>query len=89
MEDLAMEHLLKIPCTSMPFVCEADYSVTLTPMIHMDRTAPFHVAIYLFKERGKGVKLNERLLFNHFFNSGAGSASSVYPLVEAQAQRNR
>lgn len=43
---------------------------------------------YLFKERGKGVKLNERLLFNHFFNSGAGSASSVYPLVEAQAQRN-
>lgn len=24
---------------------------------------------YLFKERGKGVKLNERLLFNHFFNS--------------------
>ena len=40
---------------------------------------------YLFKERGKGVKLNERLLFN----SGAGSASSVYPLVEAQAQRNR
>lgn len=25
---------------------------------------------YLFKERGKGVKLNERLLFNHFFNSG-------------------
>ena len=44
---------------------------------------------YLFKERGKGVKLNERLIFNHFFNSGAGSASSVYPLVEAQAQRNR
>lgn len=44
---------------------------------------------YLFKERGKVVKLNERLLFNHFFNSGAGSASSVYPLVEAQAQRNR
>ena len=44
---------------------------------------------YLFKERGKGVKLNERLLFNHFFNSGAGSASSVYPLVEAQAQRNK
>lgn len=44
-----MEHLLKIPCTSMPFVCEADYSVTLTPMIHMDRTAPFHVAIYLLQ----------------------------------------
>ena len=44
-----MEHLMKIPCTSMPFVCEADYSVTLTPMIHMDRTAPFHVAIYLLQ----------------------------------------
>ena len=44
-----MEHLLKLPCTSMPFVCEADYSVTLTPMIHMDRTAPFHVAIYLLQ----------------------------------------
>ena len=44
-----MEHLLKMPCTSMPFVCEADYSVTLTPMIHVDRTAPFHVAIYLLQ----------------------------------------
>ena len=39
-----MEHLLKMPCTSMPFVCEADYSVTLTPMIHVDRTAPSHGA---------------------------------------------
>ncbi len=44
-----MEHLLKIPCTAMPFVCEADYSVTLAPMIHADRTAPFHVAIYLLQ----------------------------------------
>ena len=35
-----MEHLLKIPCTAMPFVSEADYSVTLAPMIHADRTAP-------------------------------------------------
>jgi transcriptional regulator, araC family len=49
MEDLSMEHLLKIPCTAMPFVCEADYSVTLAPMIHADRTAPFHVAIYLLQ----------------------------------------
>ena len=40
-----MEHLLKIPCAAMPFVSEADYSVTLAPMIHADRTAPFHVAI--------------------------------------------
>ena len=44
-----MEHLLKIPCTVMPFVCEADYSVTLAPMIHADRTVPFHVAIYLLQ----------------------------------------
>lgn len=44
-----MEHLLKIPCTAMPFVSEADYSVTLAPMIHADRTVPFHVAIYLLQ----------------------------------------
>ena len=44
-----MEHLLKIPCAAMPFVSEADYSVTLVPMIHADRTAPFHVAIYLLQ----------------------------------------
>ena len=44
-----MEHLLRIPCTAMPFVSEADYSVTLAPMIHADRTAPFHVAIYLLQ----------------------------------------
>ena len=44
-----MEHLLKIPCAAMPFVSEANYSVTLAPMIHADRTAPFHVAIYLLQ----------------------------------------
>ena len=44
-----MEHLLKIPCAVMPFVSEADYSVTLAPMIHADRTAPFHVATYLLQ----------------------------------------
>lgn len=44
-----MEHLLKIPCAAMPFVSEADYSVTLAPMIHADRTVPFHVAIYLLQ----------------------------------------
>lgn len=33
------------------------------------------------------MKLNGRLLFNHFLNSGAGSASALYPLVEAQAAR--
>lgn len=47
--DMKMDHLLKIPCAVMPFVSEADYSVTLAPMIHADRTAPFHVAIYLLQ----------------------------------------
>lgn len=42
-------HLLKIPCNAMPFVCEADYSINLGTMIHADRTAPFHVAIYLLQ----------------------------------------
>lgn len=43
------KHELKIPCNVMPFICEADYSVTLGRMIHADRTAPFHVAIYLLR----------------------------------------
>lgn len=43
------KHLLQIPCSAMPFICEADYSVAMAPMIHVDRTAPFHVAIYLLK----------------------------------------
>lgn len=33
----------------MPFICEADYSVSLGKPIHADRTAPFHVAIYLLR----------------------------------------
>ena len=43
------KHALKIPCNAMPFICEADYSVSLGKMIHADRTAPFHVAIYLLR----------------------------------------
>ncbi len=43
------KHLLKIPCNTMPFICEADYSVTLGNMIHADRMVPFHVAIYLLQ----------------------------------------
>lgn len=43
------KNALKIPCNVMPFICEADYSVTLGQMIHADRIAPFHVAIYLLK----------------------------------------
>ena len=42
-------HALKIPCNAMPFICEADYSVSLGKMMHADRTAPFHVVIYLLR----------------------------------------
>lgn len=42
-------HYLQIPCSVMPFVCESDYSVDVIPKQHVDRTAPFHVAIYLLK----------------------------------------
>lgn len=48
-EDKMDKHLLKIPCNEMPFVCEADYSITLGTMIHQDRIVPFHVAIYLLQ----------------------------------------
>lgn len=43
------KNALKIPCNAMPFICEADYSVTLGQMIHADRIVPFHVAIYLLR----------------------------------------
>lgn len=43
------KHALKIPCSTMPFICEADYSVSLGKMIHADRIVPFHVAIYLLR----------------------------------------
>lgn len=65
---------LQIPCSAMPFICEADYSVTMMPMIHVDRTAPFHVAIYLLKgwmeivEDGTAYELLPNQLF--FLKSG-------------------
>ncbi len=43
------KNALKIPCNAMPFICEAAYSVTLGQMVHADRIAPFHVAIYLLR----------------------------------------
>ncbi len=43
------KHLLKVPCNTMPFVCETDYSINLGTMIHADRIVPFHVAIYLLQ----------------------------------------
>ena len=58
----------------MPFICEADYSVSLGKMIHADRTAPFHVAIYLLRgsmeiiEDGDRYELLPHRLF--FLKSG-------------------
>ena len=43
------KHLLRIPCNTMPFICEAAYSINLGTMYHADRTAPFHVALYLLR----------------------------------------
>lgn len=40
---------LKIPCNVMPFICEADYSVSFGRRKHADRIVPFHVAIYLLR----------------------------------------
>lgn len=48
-DDIMDKHLLRIPCNEMPFVCETAYSVNLGTMYHADRTAPFHVAIYLLQ----------------------------------------
>ncbi|MGN0651000.1 MAG: helix-turn-helix domain-containing protein [Oscillospiraceae bacterium] len=36
-----------IPCTAMPIILEAGYSISAEPMIHCDRTASFNVAIYV------------------------------------------
>lgn len=43
------KHVIGIPCNSLPLVGEADYGLAVRPMIHCDRTAPFHVMIYLIK----------------------------------------
>ncbi len=49
MEKIMDKHLLQIPCNTMPFIYEAAYSINLGTMYHADRTAPFHVAIYLLQ----------------------------------------
>lgn len=62
-------HALKIPCNAMPFICEADYSVTLSEMIHADRTVPFHVAVYLLRGSMEIIEDGERhiILPNQLF----------------------
>ncbi len=68
------KHLLRIPCNAMPFVCEAAYSINRGVMYHADRTAPFHVAIYLLRgsmeiiEDGISYRLKPDQLF--FLKSG-------------------
>lgn len=67
-------HLLRIPCNAMPFICEAAYSINLGTMFHADRTAPFHVAIYLLQgsmeiiEDGIAYQIMPQQLF--FLKSG-------------------
>lgn len=39
--------LCKVPCNCLPLVAEANYMVALKPTIHCDRTADYHVLIYL------------------------------------------
>lgn len=68
------KHLLRIPCNTMPLICEAAYSVNLGTMYHADRTAPFHVAIYLLQgsmeiiEDGTPYQIKPQQLF--FLKSG-------------------
>lgn len=68
------QYFLKVPCNTMPFVCETDFSITWGSMVHADRTAPFHVAIYLLQgsmeiiEDGIPYRLMPEQLF--FLKSG-------------------
>lgn len=72
--DKAVVHNVRIPCNCLPLVGEADYGRALRTMIHCDRTAPFHVMIYLLKggmeivEDGVCHKLTPGTLF--FLKSG-------------------
>lgn len=62
-------YALRIPCNAMPFICEADYSVSFGEMIHADRIVPFHVAIYLLRGSMEIIEDGVRhvLLPNHLF----------------------
>ena len=67
-------HLCRIPCNSLPLVGEADFGLSLKPMIHCDRIADFNVLIYVIKggmqivEDGTVYELTPRTLF--FLKSG-------------------
>ena len=67
-------HLCRIPCNSLPLVGEADFGLSLKPMIHCDRTADFNVLIYVLQggmqivEDGTVYELTPGTLF--FLKSG-------------------
>lgn len=42
-----MSHLCRISCKELPVVYKADYIMAKKPFVHVDRTADFHVMIYL------------------------------------------
>lgn len=43
------KHLCEIPCDSLPLTGDADFGLALKPIVHIDRTAEFHVLIYVLK----------------------------------------
>ena len=43
------DNCCEIPLNSMPLVGEADYGLSVNPMIHCDRVADFNVMIYLLQ----------------------------------------
>lgn len=67
-------HLCRMPCNSLPLVGEADFGLSLKPMVHCDRIADFNVLIYVLKggmqivEDGIVYELTPRTLF--FLKSG-------------------
>lgn len=44
-------HTIRITCNALPLVGEADFGLAIKPVLHRDRTAPFHVLIYILKGR--------------------------------------
>lgn len=42
-------YVCQIPCNSLPIVSEADFGLTLKPIIHCDRIAEYNVLIYVLK----------------------------------------
>ncbi len=78
-------HALKIPCNAMPFICEADYSVTLGRMIHADRALRIRKAKQLLQETDKPVTeiaqltgFSDVFYFSKVFRAKQGCSPSDY-----------